>query len=238
MEYRTPSGERHSARQRKGAARTIWMFPWQPPNAPRTRALKAFNKEVFENGGIYVAVRNEDDPAASCRSRGKTPRRRRHRPPLRRSRSIAAFDPDRGTLRSAENVTGNGPRADHQRRPSASPRRRPDRRATAVRHGRGSGHCATTSPALMEPQRRRNDDAPRCRPPVRPRTRGNNWSRRRRRGNPAGDVGDSQTSTACRYPTTRPPLKHRPEFAPSPPVAAPTDHCPAAARSCSGKTPA
>lgn len=87
---------RTAQRTSAGAARTIWMFPWQPPNAPRTRALKAFNSEVFEHGGIYVAVRNKDDRRELQRPWEDASQERTAR--LYASGSIAVFDPDRGTL--------------------------------------------------------------------------------------------------------------------------------------------
>lgn len=87
---------RTTQRSSAGAARTLWMFPWQPPNAPRTRALKAFNIEVFNRGGIYVAVRNKYDRRKLQRpwedaSQESTAR-------LYASGSIAVFDPDLGAL--------------------------------------------------------------------------------------------------------------------------------------------
>lgn len=87
---------RTAQRSSKGAARTIWMFPWQPPNVPRTSALKAFNNEVFEHGGIYVAVRNKDDRRELQKPWEDASQERTAR--LYGSGSIAAFDPDRGTL--------------------------------------------------------------------------------------------------------------------------------------------
>ena len=35
---------RTAQRSSTGAARTVWMFPWQPPNAPRTHTLKSFKQ--------------------------------------------------------------------------------------------------------------------------------------------------------------------------------------------------
>lgn len=91
-DYRDRTAQRASA----GAARTVWMFPWQPPNAPRTKAVKEFNREVFQHGGIYVAVRNKDvrqklerpweDPAQERTAR------------LYASGSIAVFDHRLGAL--------------------------------------------------------------------------------------------------------------------------------------------
>lgn len=87
---------RTAQRWSTGAARTIWMFPWQPPNAPRTGTLKLFNNEVFEHGGIYVAVRNKDDLSELQRPWEDPSQERTAR--LYASGSIAVFDPDRGAL--------------------------------------------------------------------------------------------------------------------------------------------
>ncbi|MBY4380377.1 hypothetical protein HQO24_00435 [Rhodococcus fascians] len=87
---------RTAQRQATGAARTVWMFPWQPPGAPRTRTLKSFDNEVFEHGGIYVAVRNKNDRSELQRPWEDASQERTAR--LYASGSIAVFDPDRGTL--------------------------------------------------------------------------------------------------------------------------------------------
>ncbi len=87
---------RTAQRSSTGAARTVWMFPWQPPNAPRTRTLKSFNNEVFEHGGIYVAVRNKDDRSQLQRPWEDASQERTAR--LYASGSIAVFDPHRRAL--------------------------------------------------------------------------------------------------------------------------------------------
>lgn len=87
---------RTAQRTSAGAARTIWMFPWQPPGAPPSHVHKAFNKEVFQNGGIYVAVLNMGGSREVQRpwedaSQESTAR-------LYASGSIAVFDPRRMAL--------------------------------------------------------------------------------------------------------------------------------------------
>lgn len=83
-------------RSSAGAARTIWMFPWQQPGAPRDRMLIAFNSEVFEHGGIYVAVRNKDNRRELQRPWEDDSQERTAR--LYASGSIAVFDLNRGAL--------------------------------------------------------------------------------------------------------------------------------------------
>lgn len=94
--WNTDFRQRTAQRSSTGAARTIWMFPWQPPTAPRTRTLKSFNNEVFEHGGIYVAVRNQDNRSELQRPWEDASQERTAR--LYASGSIAVFDPDRGAL--------------------------------------------------------------------------------------------------------------------------------------------
>lgn len=91
---------RTAQRSSAGAARTIWMFPWQPPDAPKTRALRAFNDEVFEHGGIYVAVRNKDNRRELQRPWEASGQERTAR--LYASGSIAAYDPSREALARRE----------------------------------------------------------------------------------------------------------------------------------------
>ncbi len=87
---------RTAQRSSAGAARTVWMFPWQPPDAPRTSALKAFNREVFEHGGIYVAVKNKDGRREVQSPWEDSSQERTAR--LYASGSIVVFDTDRGAL--------------------------------------------------------------------------------------------------------------------------------------------
>lgn len=47
-------------RSHAGASKTLWFFPWQQPGKAQTKTHKAFNREVFRYGGIYVAVRHKD----------------------------------------------------------------------------------------------------------------------------------------------------------------------------------
>lgn len=91
-DFRGRTAQRSSA----GAARTVWMFPWQPPDALRTPALMAFNREVFQHGGIYVAVRNKDEYRELQRPWEDSSQERTAR--LYASGSIAVFDPDLGAL--------------------------------------------------------------------------------------------------------------------------------------------
>lgn len=87
---------RTAQRAAAGAARTVWMLPWQPPNAPRTKALMEFNREVFQHGGIYVAVRNKDDRHKIQRPWENSAQERTAR--LYASGSIVAFDHRLGAL--------------------------------------------------------------------------------------------------------------------------------------------
>jgi hypothetical protein len=87
---------RTAQRSSKGATRTVWMFPTQPPNAPSTRKLRAFNHEVFEHGGIYVAVRSKDRRSELQKPWEDPSQERTAR--LYASGSIAVFDPERGAL--------------------------------------------------------------------------------------------------------------------------------------------
>ncbi|WP_182357429.1 hypothetical protein [Tomitella gaofuii] len=87
---------RTAQRSSTGAARTVWMFPWQPPDARRTRTLQSFNNEVFEHGGIYVAVRNKDNPSELQKPWEDASQDRTAR--LYASGSIAVFDADRAAL--------------------------------------------------------------------------------------------------------------------------------------------
>ena len=85
-----------TAQRSSTGARTVWMFPWQPSNAPRTRTLKSFNNEVFEHGGIYVAVRNKDNLSELQKPWEVGSQERTAR--LYASGSIAVFDSHRGAL--------------------------------------------------------------------------------------------------------------------------------------------
>lgn len=91
-DFRGRTAQRTSA----GADRTIWMFPWQPPGAPPSHAHKAFDQEVFQNGGIYVAVLNKDDRREAQRPWEDASQERTAR--LYASGSIAVFDPRRRAL--------------------------------------------------------------------------------------------------------------------------------------------
>lgn len=95
LEYQRWDTDFHSRtaqRSSAGAERTLWMFPWQPPNAPRNRQLTAFNDAVFKHGGIYVSVWTKD--------RGREPQRpwedasQERNARLYASGSIVKFDPD------------------------------------------------------------------------------------------------------------------------------------------------
>ncbi|MGN0094816.1 MAG: hypothetical protein ACI38U_02020 [Corynebacterium sp.] len=94
--WNTDFRERTAQRSSTGAAQTVWMLPWQPSNAPRTRALRSFNNEVFEHGGIYVAVRNKDKRSELQRPWEDASQERTAR--LYAGGSIAVFDPRNGAL--------------------------------------------------------------------------------------------------------------------------------------------
>lgn len=99
LEYQrwdTNFAQRTRQRSAAGAADTIWMFPWQPTGAPQTQAHKAFNTEVFKHGGIYVAVRNKDNPRELQRPWEDSSLERTAR--LYASGSIVVFDPAFGAL--------------------------------------------------------------------------------------------------------------------------------------------
>ncbi|TNM58158.1 hypothetical protein [Brevibacterium sediminis] len=91
-DFRNRTAQRASA----GAKDTVWMFPWQPPGAPQTKAVKEFNREVFQHGGIYVAVRNKDARQVLERPWENSAQERTAR--LYASGSIAMFDQKLGTL--------------------------------------------------------------------------------------------------------------------------------------------
>lgn len=88
--------QRTEQRSSAGVAHTVWMFPWQPPNTQQTSVLKAFNNEVFEHGGMFIAVRNEDDARELQRPWEDASQERTAR--LYASGSIAVFDIDRAAL--------------------------------------------------------------------------------------------------------------------------------------------
>lgn len=88
--------QRTAQRSTAGATRTVWLFPWQPPNTTRTRRLKTFNNAVFEHGGIYVAVWKKDGGREPQRPWEDASQERTAR--LYASGSIAEFDPDLGAL--------------------------------------------------------------------------------------------------------------------------------------------
>lgn len=86
---------RTTSRTIKGAASTLWMFPWQP-DSPRTARLTAFNNEVFQNGALYLAVRSIKDFNEHQRPWDNPSQERTAR--LFASGSVAKFDPARGRL--------------------------------------------------------------------------------------------------------------------------------------------
>jgi len=214
---------RTAQRSSKGAARTIWMFPWQPPNAPRTRALKAFNKEVFENGGIYVAVRNEDDRRELQKPWEDASQERTAR--LYASGSIAAFDPDRGTLirgeRSLATVLAqiiNGDRVlAHAVVLTKSNGREARARVWALRDDLASAEAAQAERrrAALPTAGKAPDPGQQLEPPTPPEIQ--------------PEDGATTDEHSLPLPDDAPASEASSEFAPSPPVAAPTDHCPAAA---------
>lgn len=93
--WHTDFRERTAQRSSAGA-RTVWMLPWQPPGVRRTPTLLLFNREVFQHGGIYVAVRNKDDYGELQRPWENPSQERTAR--LYASGSIAVFDPRLGAL--------------------------------------------------------------------------------------------------------------------------------------------
>lgn len=83
-------------RTSSGAARTIWLFPSRLPEGAPSALRKTFDKEVFQNGGIYVSVLNP--------SGNYEPQRPWEDPSQERtallfaSGSVAAFDSKREAL--------------------------------------------------------------------------------------------------------------------------------------------
>jgi hypothetical protein len=212
---------RTAQRSSAGAADTVWMFPWQPSNAPRTRALNAFNSEVFEHGGIYVAVRNKDDRRELQRPWEDASQERTAR--LYASGSIAVFDPDRGKLIRkqlslatvlAQIISGDRvlARAVVLTKSNGCEGRarvwalRDDLvRAEAAQEGRRRVAPPTSG---MAPQRQ-------PKPPIPREIQAGGGSTAEEHSVPLSvDVPESGAPA---------------EFAPSPPAAAPTDHCPAPA---------
>lgn len=99
LEYQrwaTDFRNRTAQRAAAGAKDTVWMFPWQPPGAPQTKAIKEFNREDFQHGGIYVAARNKDARQILERPWENLAQERTAR--LYASGSIAVFDQKLGTL--------------------------------------------------------------------------------------------------------------------------------------------
>lgn len=94
--WNTNFAARTAQRTSAGAARTIWMFPSQLPKAAPSALRKRFDKEVFQNGGIYVSVLN---PSGNYEAQmpWKDPSQE-HTALLFASGSIAEFDPKRQVL--------------------------------------------------------------------------------------------------------------------------------------------
>ncbi|WP_141748019.1 hypothetical protein [Brachybacterium sp. HMSC06H03] len=94
--WNTDFATRTLQRTTAGAARTIWLFPAKlPERAPKSLSA-AVRKEVFQNGGIYVAVLNPRDNYAPQRP-WEDPSQERNALLFARG-SIAEFDPDRQAL--------------------------------------------------------------------------------------------------------------------------------------------
>ncbi|GAB3619547.1 hypothetical protein GCM10027417_08070 [Glutamicibacter endophyticus] len=172
--WNTNFARRTRQRALVGAANTIWMFPWQPPGPPRTQARKAFNTAVFKHGGIYVAVRNKDNPGELQRPWEDSSLERTAR--LYASGSIVVFDPDLGALvrksRSLAKVLNQIISGDRILAKTMV-LRRSDGRTEQAR----AGYCATTLPESN--RRRRNGDETRCRlrARLRPRNQNRLWIR-------------------------------------------------------------
>ncbi|WP_169514115.1 hypothetical protein [Jonesia quinghaiensis] len=99
LEYqRWDTNFQHRTAQRTsaGVETTIWLLPWQPTKAPRTKEHKSFNTQVFNHGGIYIAVLNKDNRYEVQRPWEDSSQERTAR--LYASGSIAVFDPSLGAL--------------------------------------------------------------------------------------------------------------------------------------------
>lgn len=87
---------RTAQRRLAGAKRTLWLFPSNPPQGLSSVARKKITREVFGNGGIYLAVLNKDDYDESQKPWENPAQERSAR--LYASGSIAAYDQGRRTL--------------------------------------------------------------------------------------------------------------------------------------------
>lgn len=98
LEYQrwdTDFRSRSQSRSESGARTTLWLFPSPPKDAPRSAKLNAFNREVYEQGGLFLSVLNPDN-WGSQRPWENSSQERTAR--LYASGSIAEFDPKREQL--------------------------------------------------------------------------------------------------------------------------------------------